>query len=225
MKQQNSDDIFEAYREAYESIPQEAYDLDLRVTVQTIQALAEGQPVSAERLAEIWEFPVEQVQTVLAQAKTRGQVEIDDEGNVIGAVLSLVPTHHRVQVNGNDLYAWCAYDAIYVPGVLGQAARVESRDPISGAAISMTITPDGVTDVLPQGALVSVVGADVNAAGPAGPESQKCSQMLFFASRNTAETWIKDHPGVTILPVEVVYQMAREFQIEPARRLGLVGAS
>ena len=65
----------------------------------------------------------------------------------------------------------------------------------------------------------------MNAAGPVGPESQRCSQMLFFASRNTAETWIKDHPGVAILPVEVVYQMAREFQIEPARRLGLVGAS
>ncbi len=125
-------------------------------------------------------------------------------------------------MNGNDLYAWCAWDAIYVPGILGQDARVESRDPISGHPISMTVTPDGVKDVLPQGALTSVVSAEMNVTASAGPESQRCSQMLFFASRETAETWLKDHPGTAIVPVEVVYQMAHEFQIEPARRLGLV---
>jgi alkylmercury lyase len=175
--------------------------------------LADGKPVPAERLAEIWGFPVEQVRMVLAQAESRGQVEMDDEGSVIGAVLSSVPTNHRIQLNGNDFYAWCSYDAIYIPGVLGQVGRVESRDPVSGETISMTIAPDGVTDICPQGVLVSVVDADVNAAGPAGPESQRCSQMLFFASRDTAEVWLKGHPGVALLPVEVVYQMAREFQI------------
>ncbi len=223
MKQLNSKEIFDAYRKAIATIPQDAYELDLRVTIQTMQALAEGEPVPAERLAEIWGFPVDQVQTILAQAKNRGQVELDDEGNVIGANVSFVPTNHAVQVENVGLYAWCAWDAIYLPGVLGKPAQVKSQDPISGETISMTITPGGVTELHPSGALASVVSPDVNIAGPAGPESQKCTQMLFFASNQTAEKWVKDHPGVTILPVEVVYQMADEFMIRPAKRLGLVG--
>lgn len=123
-------------------------------------------------------------------------------------------------MGGKQLYAWCAYDAIYAPGVVGKTAQISSRDPVTGEPISITITPDGVADVQPEGSVVSVVGGDTDLKG--GPESPRCSQMLFFRSRGTADKWLQGRAGVSILTVEEVFGIAKEFQIEPARRLGLV---
>ena len=220
MEQLNIDDVVQAYQLAVEGIPKEMIDLDLRVQFLTIQALAEGHPLSAEELAELWQIPLGQVRTILKQGAEKGSAELDSEGNLIGAVLTNIPTHHRIRVNGHKMYAWCSYDAIYVPGILGKDAEIESIDPISHESIWLTVTPDGVLDYHPSGTVLSVVTG--KAASSAGPNSPRCSQMLFFASRESAETWVGDHPGVAILTVEEVYQLAREFQIDSAKRLGLV---
>lgn len=219
MDLQSKTKISQAIRAAYAQIPKEAIELDLRVTVKTIQLLSEGRPLSAKRLAEVWDMSQDQVRVILEQASSTGKAQLDGEGNLVGGVLSLVPTTHKVRLNDNDLYAWCAYDAIYIPGVIGMKAQIESTDPVNGETIRMTITPHGVNDLNPEGSVVSVVSPDV---GGVGPDSPRCSQMLFFTSRESAGTWLKDHPGVEILTVGEVFEIAQEFEIEPARRLGLV---
>jgi hypothetical protein len=42
--------------------------------------------------------------------------------------------------------------------------------------------------------------------------------MYFFASRDAAETWARDHSGVAVLTVEQAFELARRHFIEPARR-------
>jgi alkylmercury lyase len=220
MKQLTKDELIEAYRKAYDAIPQEALDLDLRVTISTMQALAKGKPVSPDQLAKVWEMPLEQVRLILAGASEAGQAEVDSQGDLVGAVLSLIPTDHRISMGGKQLYAWCAYDAIYAPGVVGKTAQITSRDPVTGEPIGIAITPDGIADLQPEGSVVSVVGGDTDMKG--GPESPRCSQMLFFGSRETADKWLQGRADVSVLTVEEVFEIARQFQIEPARRLGLV---
>lgn len=51
MQQNTLEKLLEEYQEAYNAIPQEALELDLRVTFKTIQALAKGNPVSPAQLA------------------------------------------------------------------------------------------------------------------------------------------------------------------------------
>ncbi len=219
MNLQNKTKYKEAMLSAYDQIPKEAMELDLRVTVQTIRLLSEGQPVPAGRLADAWDMSQDQVRMILEQASSTGKAQLDGEGNLIGGVLSLLPTTHKVRVNDNDLYAWCAYDAIFIPGVIGKIAQIESTDPVNGEAIRMTITPHGVIDLSPEDSVVSVVSPEVEGVGP---DSPRCSQILFFTSRKSAETWLKDRPGVEILTVEQVFEITQEFQVEPARRLGLI---
>jgi hypothetical protein len=184
------DTLIEAYRQIYDAIPQDALEHDLRVTIKTIQALSRGNPVPPEQLAEIWEMPIEHVSSILERASVNGQAQVDAQGNLIGGVLSLVPTTNRIAFDGDELYAWCAYDAIYAPGVVGKTANIVSEDPLTREPIKVTISPSGVQNVQPAGAVVSVVNANTDFR--AGPTSQE------------------------------VFEIARQFQIEPARRLGLL---
>jgi len=220
MQQNTLEKVIEEYRKAYGAIPKEALELDLRVTVKTIQALAKGHPVSPAELADIWNMPFDQVQVILKQAEKNGRVEINTQGDLVGAVLSLNPTEYQIFMDDQHLYAWCAYDAIYTPGVVGKPARIVSEDPVTGGKIQVSLTPDRVETIQPESAVVSVVdpGGDMSA----GPESTRCTHMLFFESRESAEGWKQDRTGVSILTVEEVFELAKEFQIEPARRLALV---
>lgn len=220
METLNKNELIKSYREAYRAIPQEALDLDLRVTFRTMQALAEGKPVSPKLLAEIWGMTHDQVEGILNRATANGQAQVDAQGFLIGGILSLVPTTHQISLDGMELYAWCAYDAIYAPGVVGKNAEIVSTDPVTGDKIRISITPSGVKNVQPESTVVSVVSAKTDLR--AGPSSPRCTQQLFFGSRNTAEKWLENRAGVAILSLEEVFEIAREFQIEPARRLGLV---
>jgi alkylmercury lyase len=212
--------LIEAYREVYNTIPQAAMELDLRVTVKTMQALARAKPVSPAQLAHLWEMPLDQVKTILGQAGESGQVEINDSGDVIGAVLSLNPTQHEVSIDNNRLYAWCAFDAIFAPGVVGKPARIVSRDPVTGETIRITITLAGVEEVEPETAVVSVLGPNLEMQ--VGPEGPRCTQMLFFGSHDSADQWQWKHSGVSILIIGEAFEIVNTFHIEPARRLGLV---
>ena len=220
MIQNSLEMITKEYRDVYKSIPQGALELDLRITFKTIQALAEGNPISPAKLAGIWGMPIDIVQTILKQAEEMGRVEINAQGDLVGTVLSLNPTQHQVSMDNKRFYAWCAYDAIYTPGVVGKTALIVSKDPVTGGTIQVSITPDGVENVQPESAVVSVIkpGGDMSA----GPESTRCTHMLFFESRETAEQWKQNRVGLYLLTVEEAFQVAKEFQIDPARNLGLI---
>jgi alkylmercury lyase len=86
-----------------------------------------------------------------------GGLQLDDEGNVVGAALSVRATPHRFHVRGRGLYAWCALDTLFLPGLLNETAEVQSTCPVSGEEIRLTIAPDGVESYSPEGTVLSVV--------------------------------------------------------------------
>jgi alkylmercury lyase len=216
---------FERYvektRQTLNSLPEGAYEFELRLQVLALQLLAEGNPVSPENLADVWEMPLEQVNAIFEQAGAQGTLQLDDAGNMVGSYLSLIPTSHKLRVEDKILFAWCAYDAIYIPGVIGKKAVIESVDPYSHEAVQLEISPHGEIDLKPEGIAVTVVGIDADTRG--GAESPRCRQMHFFESYENAEKWSSDYADATIMTVHQVFELAREFQIEPARRMGLVG--
>lgn len=187
-------------------IPPEESTLAARLEILTYRSLAEGIPVSAKRLATAADVPVEIINTLFEHGKARGG-EWDSEGRLLGNVLTLIPTQHHFHVNANHLYTWCSLDAMHLPGLLGQTAEVQSSDPVSGEKIHLTIPPDDLPSYQPSGTVLSIV---LTGGERAGPQSPLCSQMHFFASRETAELWVRDHPDAMIMTVEEVYQLIRK---------------
>jgi len=186
-------------------------EIDRRVWLQTkvIQALSEGCPLSAEKFATTTDLPLEQVPDIFKRLEANG-MEFDANGNLIGAALTLSTTPHRFSVRGRDLYAWCSLDTLFLPALLGETAEVESACPVSGEKIRLTVTPGDVQSYSPSSTVLSIVLPGLSCTSDrTGPQSSMCSQMYFFESRNAAETWLKDRPGIAILTVEEAYQLAR----------------
>ncbi len=220
MDQPSIDKFREKTRQALEGLPEGAYEAELRLQVVALQFLSKGEPVSPESLVEAWGMPIEHVHAIFEQASALGTLQLDDSGNMVGTAISLVPSSHKFQIDGKNLYAWCAYDAIYAPGVIGKNAIIDSVDPISNELIRIKVSPEGVTESEPKEIFATVVGMEADARG--GAESPRCNQMQFFVSEENASRWATDYSGVSIMTVDQLFDVAREFQIEPARQMGLV---
>lgn len=109
----------------------------------------------------------------LLRSLAAGGVELAEDGSVVGAALTTRPTPHRFRVRGNDLYAWCALDALFLPGLIEATAEVRSICPETSQEIHLVVAPDHVESCLPGTAVLSVVipqalGSD-RKTGPASP--------------------------------------------------------
>ena len=218
MPSQNLDELIQAWGAA-RSAKYTSPDL-APLTVQIIRQLVTGQPVSAEALAVTNQRPVADIRAQLKQLEAEG-TELGGHGNVVGSALSLNPTCHRLHVDGQVRYAWCALDTLFLPAYLQQAVQVESVCPVSGATIRLTITPDEVTLCDPPDIVVSIfiprAKAEHQVAVQAGPRGPVCGSMHFFSSRDMAETWLAAHPDATLLSVAEAWELARAVFIEPMR--------
>jgi len=119
-----------------------------------LRLLARGQPVTLAPLADMMQRSLEEI---ARQLQEMPDIEYDELGRIVGSGLSLLPTPHRFTINGKTLYTWCPLDALSYPLLLKQPACVESPCPVTGNAGRLTVTPPGIEDLEPAGAVVSLV--------------------------------------------------------------------
>ena len=183
-----------------------------------VDRLADGMPVTPGALAAATGLSIPEVTALIEGARQMG-IEVED-GAVVGGALTLRPTRHRFRVRGHDLYAWCGFDALFLPIMLGERVEVASTCPVSGAEIRLTVEADGtVSAATPPGAVVAIAGEEVTSCcSVSGPTSAICTQMPFFASREAGERWQADHPGVAIVDLDDTRSVARAY-VRPEVRL------
>ena len=141
-----------------EAVAKAEPDLDgpaRRVALATYRRLAEGTAAPADEIAERAGESIELTEHLLA---TWPGVFRDDGGRVVGywglTIGKLDPTH-AIEVDGRHLFAWCAWDTLFLPGLLGAKARVESTCPDTHEAISLVVQPDGIRETSHPQAVVS----------------------------------------------------------------------
>jgi alkylmercury lyase len=178
-----------------------------RIFVQTVRLLARGEPVSPAGIADAAGVPAEQAHERL---RSWPLVFWDDQDRVtgfFGLAAGRLKTAHRIEANGLTVYGWCAWDTLFITEILGMETHVESADPLSGQTIRLTVTPQGVKEVRPAGVVVSLLRPD----GPRGSDVVEsfCHFVHFFASRESAERWLADHPGTFLLSVDEAFELGR----------------
>ncbi|WP_006243697.1 organomercurial lyase MerB [Mycolicibacterium tusciae] len=167
-----------------------------------LELLAQGQPVTIDQLADATASTVDQVRDTLA---TTPDTEYDDRGRIVGSGLTLRPTPHRFEIDGRQLYTWCALDTLIFPAILGRTAAVTSPCRSTGQPVHLTIGTDGITSVDPATAVVSIVTPDA----PASIRATFCNHVYFFATRDAAEPWLAENPSATIVSVADAFQLGR----------------
>jgi alkylmercury lyase len=164
--------------------------------------LAAGEPVELARIAVRAGLPESEVREFLRSSPA----EWDDAGRLVGFGLTLRRTRHRYTTNGRSLYTWCAPDALAFPALTGQPALIESTCQVTGAAIRVDITPDGVRNVVPAGAVVSIVPRDI---GIDELRERLCHEQHFFATAGAAEAWRGDRDDVILVAVADAFEPLR----------------
>jgi alkylmercury lyase len=194
------DDLATRFSTALRSTAEDAQLWELFRPV--LALLARGEPVSIAEIAAAAGWSPEDVQTALERLPS---VEWDAQGRVAGLGLSLRPTPHRFEVDGQALFTWCALDALLFPALLGKPARIVSPCRATGEPVRLTVTPGGVETIDPSSAVVSIV----EACDLASVRSVVCDNVHFFYAPAAASRWLDAHPGATIASVEDGFRLGQ----------------
>ena len=165
--------------------------------------LAKGKPVSRACIARALEMPSQKVQVAL---DTFADIVYDDAGDIVACGLSLLKTPHSIRIADQQLYTWCALDALMYPVALDLTAQVESHCPVTGGPVRLTVTPTGVSQLSPGGVVVSLVTPTAE-VGCCNVRNSFCNQVHFISSAQAAENWRTTHLDATILSVEEAWHL------------------
>lgn len=151
------------------------------------------------------------VDALLSELVLQDVIQRDTDGTIRAAYpFSGRPTVHQVVFEDQaPLFAMCAIDALGLPFMVGQAARILTQDPIDAIPIAIWVEPTTSQLVWsPQGA---VILADQRSAMPAIVADCCCPLINAFTSRVQAEAWQHTHPeaAVRLLTQEAAVVEAR----------------
>jgi alkylmercury lyase len=178
--------------------------VEQRAQLTLYRLLAEGAPVAAARLAAQtgqarWE--IERFLDRWPGVETRDAEVVAFQG------MSLTETPHRLRVDDSVLYAWCAWDTLFLPELLGRSAEVTSVCPTTGRGVCLCVDASGPRDVAPVGAVLSF-----RRAGPVfvdGVIESFCRFVHFFTSAEAAQPWIARHPGTFLISPAIGFDIGR----------------
>jgi alkylmercury lyase len=167
--------------------------------------LVQAGPVSTGTLAAAADTSIAQIEGMLS--RWPGVYRADD-GRIIGyGGLTVDETKHRMHIDGSVRYTWCAWDTLFIPQLLGAAARIESSCAATGEPVVLNVHPDGVE------AAGGHLGVSLVAPDPAHAlgdiVGHFCCHVKFFASERVGRKWEAKHPGTFLATLDQAWQLGR----------------
>jgi len=206
----NLNELAEGIRES--GIPTHFDPNHSRLLIEVWRLVARGTPVSdaqVKQAASHNNMPCETALFFIQKISER-----DESGNVIGIFgLSQRKHPHEFQVNGRVFSTWCAWDALFLPAMLKQTARVKSSCPLSQERIKLTLTPKCVQHSDPASTVLSIVLPETTKSGFDKVEEvwmAFCCHVHFFKSLDAASEWFSGkNQNPVFLTVEQGYDLGK----------------
>ena len=188
------------------------------IAVAVYRLLALGDPVPDYGIAAAARLDIVEV---TAEMEGWPGVYRDEGGRVIAFWgLSTVETAHAMEVDGRELYAWCAWDTLFIPGILGRKAKVRTACGETGEEIVVTVAPHGVESSSHPGAVISLVDPELCDVEGDRIISSFCHHILYFRSRRDGEEWVNRRRDETaLLTLDQGFELGRlcnELRLGPA---------
>jgi alkylmercury lyase len=154
-----------------------------------------GQPLAPASLATHLQMSQENLTAHLARVP---DIEFDEQGNIVGWGITLLPTHHQFRLHEHQLFTWCAFDTVLFPPLLQVEVQVQSKCSASGRSITFLATPEGIEDLTPATSVLSLI---LPAERCDCIRGTFCQHSLFFQSEEAATPWMALHPEAMLLSV------------------------
>ncbi len=183
-----------------------------RLGVEIYRQLAEGRPVAPSRLAEALRVAAGDVAELLERPNLKPLTYVDQQGSIIGfGGLAVQEMPHRFIVDGRTLFTWCAWDSLFIPGILGRTAHVSSPSPESGTRIRLTVAPTGVEAVDPKSAVMSFLlpSAETFQSNALKAMASFCHFIFFFPNAAAAAAWTASHPDTSVISLAEAFELGR----------------
>lgn len=164
---------------------QQRSTLEYRLTCLAFAAILEERPLPlADAQAKLGQEQ-ENFLALIGRMVDQGRLTLDERGDAIVAAggLSLVPSRHRLLLNGRQLYTWCALDAVGFAAGLQADARVESRCAGCGAPIWLEFEAGEVRRASHPELRLSLVAPDLSRSLRDGI----CAEIGFFCCSTGTE--------------------------------------
>ena len=180
-----------------------------RLSLELYRLLSGGQPVARAVLADRLQVSGEIVDRILDGWPG---VVSDSELRIIGywglSIAGAYTSPYQLTIEGQRLSAWCAWDTLFLPELLGKPAEVEAQSPGQAGSVKLIVTATNVDHVEPEDAHVSFLMPD---AGEVRKDivTTFCHFVHFFPSRPAGKAWAAQHPGTFILSVAEAHAIAR----------------
>ena len=176
------------------------------LALEIYRRLGEGQPVKLEDLITGKEISLEEAKEFLDSS---GGAFYNDDGYIVGFWgLAVQKMAHKIITDQRTVYGWCAWDALFIPQLLGEAATIESLSPTK-EIVKLRLSAQG--DVLE--------GSDDIVVSFLEPDAGKmmenvvtnfCHYIFLFKDKNSGEEWVKEHDGTFLLPLQDVINLSKE---------------
>ena len=197
--------------------PLAAADLQLSEDQQVValglyRELAKGTPVRRGQLASTLGIQTSEVNEALDSDALSCLTFHDDQKAIVGfGGLAVVEMGHKLIVNGQKLYTWCAWDALFIPELLDTTAEVESICPETRSTVRLRVAPNGVEAIEPTETVVSFLLPDALRIGQTAAETIKsfCHFVYFLVSPEAGHTWTERHGGTFVLSLDDAFALAQ----------------
>lgn len=170
------------------------------------QLLAAGQPVAVADFAEKINLGCDEGHALL---DSWTGVTYDGQHHIDGFWgLSLADTTHQFNLGGHQLYTWCAWDLLFIPHLLGQSITAQTRCPVSGQEIQLSISQQKVESVTPGTTMMTFIKPDIEALKK-NVINSFCQFIFFLVSDKEGKTWTQNHPDSFLLSIDEGYRLGK----------------
>lgn len=170
--------------------------------------IKQGRAPTAEELeSQVIETDVKAAVRELGRADL---VVLDPQGEwPVGAYpVTVESTPHTVTVNGHDIHAMCALDAVSIAPMFDEEVTIESACHVSKEPIRIRMRGKDILEAQPADAVVGIrwqMPSDVAA-------HSMCMEMVFLKDRATAEAWQgEDTENTSLFTLPEAVQFGRDF--------------
>jgi alkylmercury lyase len=110
-------------------------------------------------------------------------------------------------VNGQTIYAWCAWDTLFLPELLASTAEIQSHCPTTGRRITLTVEGTQVTSRYPAETVLSFLHRDQ----PFDADTIRtfCHYVHFFVNPDAAADWTAHREGTFTLSLAQGSEIAK----------------